>query len=264
MEPASLNFIDYLRSGMAGLVFFILLLIATPIILFLLIVSLGKLTNFVIEKVAPWLAKPVLAVLGIKFKVKLHGPPLKQPVVYIINHSSTLDLLTILALGLPRVRFVAKWELQYNPIFFLLGRLTGQVFIKRQKSEEAVEILQKAYKKLKENRISVLLAPEGSRKHKGIIGPFKKGPFRMAMDLAYPIVPIYFEGNRMLSSGGSLVSQPGHVTAHIYPPVDTSDWTLDSLDQHIREIRHRYLDWAGVKHDPIETEIKNRQRQKEQ
>lgn len=263
MNSDALTFIDYLRSAVARLLFFILLLIATPIVLFLLIISLGKLTNFVIEKVAPWLAKPVLAALGIKFKVKQHGPPSKQPVVYIINHSSTLDLLTILALGLPRVRFVAKWELQYNPIFFLLGRLTGQVFIKRQKSGKAVETLQKAYKRLKEKRISVLLAPEGSRKHKGIIGPFKKGPFRMAMDLSYPIVPIYFEGNRTISSGRSLVGKPGHATAHIYRPVDTSDWTLDSLDQHIRAIRHRYLEWAGVKHDPIDTEIKNKQTKNE-
>lgn len=264
MYKESLTFIDYLRSGIAGLFFFILLLIATPIILFLLIISMGKLTNFIIEKVAPWLARPVLATGGIKFRVKQHGPPVQQPVVYIINHSSTLDLFTILAMGLPRVRFVAKWELQYNPIFFLLGRLTGQVFIKRQKSEKAVETLQKAYRKLKENRISVLLAPEGSRKHKGIIGPFKKGPFRMAMDLEYPIVPIYFEGNRTLSSGGSLAGKPGHATAHIYPPVDTSGWTLDTLDDHIREMRHRYLHWAGVKHDPIDTEIKNKQHKKEE
>ncbi len=261
MKQESPAFFDYLRSAAAVLVFFFVLLLATPIILVLLLISGGKLTNFIIEHIAPAIAKPVLSTLGIKFQVKHHGQPVQQPVVYIINHSSTIDLLTILALGLPRVRFVAKWELQYNPIFFLLGRLTGQVFIKRQKSEKAVQTLQKAYKRLKNNEISVLLAPEGSRKHPGIIGPFKKGPFRMAMDLGYPIVPIYFDGNRRLSAGGSLVGKPGDITAHIYAPVDTSNWSLDTLEQHIRDVRQRYLQWAGVEDDPIEAEIKEKQMQ---
>jgi 1-acyl-sn-glycerol-3-phosphate acyltransferase len=249
--------IYYLRSGWAILVFFISFIFATPIILVLLILSFGTCTNFIIETVAPLMMKPVLAAAGVRLTIKQHGPCIEQPVVYIINHGSTVDLITILALGLSRVRFVGKWELQYNPIFFLLGRLTGQVFIKRQKSERAVETLKKSYTRIQEKRLSVLMAPEGSRKHKGIIGPFKKGPFRMAIDLDYPIVPVYFEGNRALSSGGSMVFKSGHVTAHIYPPVDTSNWTLETIEQHIRDIRSCYLNWAGVKDEPVETEIKN-------
>ena len=257
MDNESPSVTAYIRSIAAIIVFFIIFLIATPIVLVMLILSLGRLTNFIIRRIAPLMMKPVFATAGVRFSIKQHGPPVREPVMYIINHSSTIDMITILALGLPRVRFVAKWDLQYNPIFFLLGRLTGQVFIKRKQSEKAVETLQKAYNRLQENRLSVLMAPEGSRKHEGIIGPFKKGPFRMAMDLGYPIVPIYFEGNRSLSSGSSLVFKPGHVKAHIYPPVDVSDWTVESLNEHIRDVRHRYLDWAGVKHDPIDTEIKN-------
>lgn len=249
---------DYVRSIFAGLVFFMCLFIATPIILFLLIISLGKLTNFIIEHIAPLIVKPALAAGQVHLSVKQHGPPVDEPVLYVINHSSTLDLITILGLGLPRVRFVAKWELQYNPVFFLLGRLTGQVFIKRQKSEQAVKTLQKAYNRIQKNKLSVLMAPEGSRKHAGIIGPFKKGPFRMAMALGFPIVPIYFEGSRALSSGDSLLFKPGHITAHLYPPVDTSAWTLNTLNDHIRQIRHQYLGWAGVKHDPLKREIKNK------
>lgn len=249
---------DYVRSIAGITVFFIIFLIATPAVLLLLIISFGRLTNFIIETVAPLMMKPVFAVGRIRVAVKQHGPPADEPVVYVINHSSTIDLITILALGLPGVRFVAKWELQYNPIFFLLGRLTGQVFIKRQKSDRAVETLQKAYNRIQKNRLSVLMAPEGSRKHKSIIGSFKKGPFRMAMALGYPIVPIFFEGNRTLSSGGSLLFKPGYATAHIYPPVDTSEWTLDTLDEQIRGMRHRYLNWAGVQHDPVDVEIKDK------
>jgi 1-acyl-sn-glycerol-3-phosphate acyltransferase len=242
---------EYLRSILSILLFFILLIVFTPIILILLILSFGKLTNFVVEKIAPAVAIPVLKVAGINFKVKKHTDPIPAPAVYIINHSSTLDILTILALGLPRVRFVAKWQLQYNPIFFILGRLTGQVFIRREKSDKAVETLKKNVDRIRINNLSVMLAPEGSRKHAGIIGPFKKGPFRMAMDLQYPIVPIYFEGNRELSTEDFLITKSGTCTAHIHPPIDTSGWELENIDDHINDVRNLYLQWAGLKHDNV-------------
>lgn len=236
-------------------VFFILLLIITPIVLLLLLVSLGKLTNFIVEKIAPLLAYPVFAVLGIDFSIKQHVDSLPVPAVYISNHSSTLDLFTILALGLPRARFIAKWELQYNPLFFILGRLTGQVFIKRQNSKEAVATLQKSYERVKRKNLSIFAAPEGSRKHEGIIGPFKKGPFRTAMDLGYPIVPIYFEGNQRLSQGGSLVTRKGESTAHIHPPISTHDWSLENLDEKIEDVRSRYLQWAADDFDMSQQEV---------
>jgi len=234
------------RSMLGIAVFFVVLLLFTPVILLLLILSFGRLSSFVVEKIAPIITKPVFPITGLRFTVNKHVDPIPYPAVYIINHSSTLDMLTILALGLPRVRFVAKWQFQYNPIFFILGHLTGQVFIRREKSDKAVATLQKNVKRIRRKELSVMLAPEGSRKHPGIIGPFKKGPFRMAMELGYPIVPIYFEGNRELSEGGSMITRPGDLTAHIHPPIDISGWTVENLDEHIAEVRERYLDWAGV------------------
>lgn len=251
MVTTEFGFWEYLRSSIAIIVFFIIFLIATPVIFLLLLISFGKATNFIIESIAPLMVRPVMWVSGIQFDVELHTDQITSPAVFIINHSSTLDILTILALGLPKVRFVAKWEFQYNPIFLLLGRLTGQIFIKREKSDEAIATLQKTYKRVKRRQLSVLMAPEGSRKHPGIIGPFKKGPFRMAMDLGYPIVPIYFEGNRELSKGGTLITKSGHLKAHIHKSINTSTWTLENLEGHIREVRQKYISWAGIKEDDV-------------
>lgn len=245
------SFIEYLRSTLSILLFFVLLLIFTPVILVMLILSFGRLTNFVIERIAPAIAISVLRVAGINFRIEKHVNPIPAPAVYIVNHSSTLDILTILALGLPKARFVAKWQLQYNPIFFILGHLTGQVFIRREHSEKAVKTLKKNADRIRKNSLSIMLAPEGSRKHRGVIGPFKKGPFRMAMDLNYPIVPIYFEGNRDLSAEDFLITKSGTCTAHIHPAIDTSDWTMENLDIHIYDVRNLYLDWAGVQKDEI-------------
>ncbi|MDZ7773001.1 MAG: lysophospholipid acyltransferase family protein [Balneolaceae bacterium] len=249
MSRPDLQPLEYLRSLLGILTFLAVFLLALPVIMTLVLLTLGKATNFVIRTIGPLMMKPVFAVTGITFRINRHAPPPQEPVVYIVNHSSTVDLLTLIALGLPRVRFVAKWELQYNPIFLVVGRLTGQVFIRRGDSDQAVATLQKAYRRVHRDRLSLLMAPEGSRKHPGVIGPFKKGPFRTAMDLGYSIVPIYFEGNRELSVGGSLLVRSGEAVAHFYPPIDTGDWTLDNYEHKIHEVRRKYLLWAGVEED---------------
>jgi 1-acyl-sn-glycerol-3-phosphate acyltransferase len=157
-----------------------------------------------------------------------------------------VDVLAVLALGLPRARFVVKWEMQYNPVFLILGRLTGQLFVRRQRSEKAVKTLRRAYARIRRNRLSLVMAPEGTRKHPGRIGPFKKGPFRTAMDLGYPIVPIWFEGNRELAARNSLQARAGRCVAHVHAPIDTSSWTLDELDDHVEAVRAMYLEWEGL------------------
>lgn len=238
--------IEYIRSILAILVFFLMFALCTPVIALLLLFTFGKATNFIIENFGPLIAYPVLWTLGIKFNVIQHGEPIAPPVIYTINHSSTLDLVTMIALGLPHIRFVAKWELQYNPLFFIVGRLTGQVFIQRQKTEKAVRKIRNTYERLKRDKLSIMVAPEGSRKHPGIIGPFKKGAFHMAIDLGFPIVPIYFDGNQELSLGSSLLSKSGTINAHIHPPIDTSNWQKETIDEHITEVRSKYLKWAGI------------------
>src|SRR5690554_4304956 len=95
----SLTFSEYLRSILAILVFFFMFTISIPFILLILIFSFGKATNFVIEHFGPIIAYPVLWTLGIKFNVIQHGSKTPPPVIYTINHSSTLDILTMIALG---------------------------------------------------------------------------------------------------------------------------------------------------------------------
>lgn len=242
----SLTPVEYFRSVLGILVFFLMFALCTPIIFITLVLTFGKATNFLVENIGPIIAYPVLWTLGIQFNIIQHGEPVEPPVIYTINHSSTLDLVTMIALGLPHIRFVAKWELQYNPLFFIVGRLTGQVFIQRKNSEKAIRKIQNTYARLRHNKLSMMVAPEGSRKHPGVIGPFKKGAFYMAIDLGFPIVPIYFDGNQKLSLGGSLLTKGGIINAHIHPPIDTTNWQQDSIDQHVEELREKYLDWANV------------------
>ncbi|MDQ7066109.1 MAG: lysophospholipid acyltransferase family protein [candidate division KSB1 bacterium] len=235
----------YLRLFINVTATFTLLILSTFIVSGMILGTLGLARNWVIQNYGRFLGRTVLRIAGIHMNIVQIGESFDGPAVYISNHSSTIDLFIILGLGLPRVRFVAKYELQYNPFFFIMGRITDQIFIKRQDSEKAVTILRRAYEKIHRHKLSLYVAPEGTRKHPGTIGPFKKGAFRMAIDLGYPIVPMYFSGTRELCPVDSLLVRPGEVTVYIHPPIDTSHWRLETLDEHIEDVRNMYLKWAG-------------------
>jgi 1-acyl-sn-glycerol-3-phosphate acyltransferase len=205
------------------------------------LVTLGQAQNFITRLFSRSIGRLVLFFAGVK--VNFVGAPIDRPAIYISNHSSTLDIFLIIVMGLPKVRYVAKHELLYNPLFGVMGWLTGQIFIKRQDSAKAVATLNRAYEKIRRRGLSLYVAPEGTRQETGKIGPFKKGAFRMALDLRYPIVPIHFAGARQLCPGKTLRVKPGTVTIRFYPTIDTSAWTLEKLDEYIAEIRQNYINW---------------------
>jgi 1-acyl-sn-glycerol-3-phosphate acyltransferase len=242
----NLTAFEYLRSIITMIVFMIILLIASILITLIVLLTLGKATNWIVKTFPKYMGLPVFYLLGIDYELHDLREDKSKPVIFIFNHCSTLDIPAFLALALQRFRVVVKWELQYIPFFFIIGRLTGQVFIKRSNKEHAISTLKKTYDRLRNDNLSLVIAPEGSRKHKGRIGPFKKGAFRMAIDLGYPIVPVFFDGNDRLSKGGSLMAKQGKIIATIHPHIDTSTWELDTIDDHIEEVRTKYLEWAGI------------------
>lgn len=217
------------------------LAVGTILLVVCSILTFGQAKNFITRLFSRMLGHLVLFFAGVK--VNFVGSAIGPPAVYISNHSSTLDIFLILAMGLPKVRYIAKYELLYNPFFGVMGWLTGQIFIKRQDSEKAVATLNRAYEKIRRQKLSLYVAPEGTRIVSGKIGAFKKGAFRMAMDLRYPIVPIHFAGARQLCPGKTLRVKPGEVTIRFYPAIDTSAWTRENMHEQVAKIRQDYIRW---------------------
>jgi putative phosphoserine phosphatase/1-acylglycerol-3-phosphate O-acyltransferase len=87
-----------------------------------------------------------------------------------------------------------------------------------------------------------LMAPEGTRLDTTEVGPFKKGPFRLAMAAGIPIVPIVIRNAEIVAARNSSTINPGTVDVAVFPPIPVDDWTLDTLPDHIAEVRRLYLD----------------------
>ena len=74
------------------------------------------------------------------------------------------------------------------------------------------------------------------------VGPFKKGPFRIAMAVGIPIVPIVIRNAELVAARNSTVINPGTVDVAVFPPISVQDWTVETLPEHIAEVRQLYLD----------------------
>jgi putative phosphoserine phosphatase/1-acylglycerol-3-phosphate O-acyltransferase len=90
--------------------------------------------------------------------------------------------------------------------------------------------------------LSILIAPEGTRLDTTEVGPFKKGPFRIAMSAGIPIVPIVIRNAEVIAARDSSTFNAGTVDVVVYPPIPVDDWTHDNLSDRIAEVRQLYLD----------------------
>ncbi|OOK80023.1 acyltransferase family protein [Mycobacterium kansasii] len=165
----------------------------------------------------------------------------KRPAVFIFNHRNQVDPVIAGALVRDNWVGVGKKELQNDPIMGTLGKLLDGVFIDRDDSAAAVETLHTVEDRAR-NGLSIVIAPEGTRLDTTEVGPFKKGPFRIAMAAGIPIVPIVIRNAEIVASRNSTTINPGTVDVAVFPPIPVDDWSLDALPDRIAEVRQLYLD----------------------
>lgn len=165
----------------------------------------------------------------------------QRPAVFIFNHRNQADPIITAALVRDNWIGVGKKELASDPIMGTLGKLLDAVFIDRDDPTAAVETLHEVEERAKRG-LSIVIAPEGTRLDTTTVGPFKKGPFRIAMAAGIPIVPIVIRNAELVAARNSSTMNPGTVDVAVFPPISVSEWTLDTLPDRIAEVRQLYLD----------------------
>ncbi|ETW21959.1 HAD-IB family hydrolase/lysophospholipid acyltransferase family protein [Mycobacterium gastri] len=165
----------------------------------------------------------------------------QRPAVFIFNHRNQVDPVIAGALVRDNWVGVGKKELQNDPIMGTLGKLLDGVFVDRDDSAAAVETLHTVEDRARKG-LSIVIAPEGTRLDTTEVGPFKKGPFRIAMAVGIPIVPIVIRNAEIVASRNSTTINPGTVDVAVFPPIPVDGWSLDTLPDRIAEVRQLYLD----------------------
>jgi 1-acyl-sn-glycerol-3-phosphate acyltransferase len=211
-----------------------------------MILIVGVLTAFQARRLyaqcATVLGRGVLRLYGVTLRV--HGAPPwpTTQTVYVSNHTSTLDLFILVALGLPNTRFFLSSFLRRILPLGVISSMMGTFFtVPQSRPAERVRIFQRAEQELHRTGESVYLSPEGGRVTTGEIGHFNKGAFHLAMNLRAPIVPFFIRIPKTVDPRRGLDARPGTVDVYVLPSIETGGWHLDDLVANKERVRDIFV-----------------------
>ena len=212
----------------------------------LLLLPIGIVTIFrarrLYSRVARVLARGILRLHGVRVRVRGYrsrsGSFPGTQTVYISNHTSTLDLFILVALGLPNCRFFLSGFLRRWIPLGIIASMMGTFFtVPQTRPEERRRIFRRAGEVLRRTGESVYLSPEGGRITTGDIGHFNKGAFHLATVLRAPIVPLYFHIPREIDPGLGYAAGRGTVDVYVLPAIHTNDWKEIDVVENKERVR---------------------------
>lgn len=190
------------------------------------------------------------ALAGIKIKIRGESHLWAQrPAVFLFNHQSAFDVIIIAKLLRRDFTAIAKQEIANNPLVGPVFRVADTVFVDRKNHERAIEALKPVVRTIHDG-LSIAIAPEGTRSAGDRLGPFKKGPFHIAMQAGVPVVPIVIHNATDVLPKGGFFIRPTTVYVDVLPPVATDQWAGETVDRHVSEVRDMFLGSLGQKMAP--------------
>jgi 1-acyl-sn-glycerol-3-phosphate acyltransferase len=157
---------------------------------------------------------------------------------YIIlpNHQSVFDIFLVYGwLGID-IKWVMKKELRKIPGLGFGSAKVGHIFLDRSNKRAAVESLAIAKKKLVDGT-SVVIFPEGTRSNNGKLLPFKRGAFKLAVDLGLPILPVTVINTKKILPNKTVNILPGKVRMVIHAPIALSDYNENNMNDLIVKVK---------------------------
>ena len=118
----------------------------------------------------------------------------RRPYVVVANHESFVDILLISHLPF-EMKWLSKTTFFRFPLVGWMMRLAGDIPLRRGDRESVTEALRTCRTRL-DQRVSVMIFPEGTRSRSGELGPFKDGAFTLAVEAQVPILPLVVHGAR--------------------------------------------------------------------
>jgi 1-acyl-sn-glycerol-3-phosphate acyltransferase len=202
------------------------------------------------ERILAPMGHLALKLWGIRLRVHQPLPFPAGHAVYIANHTSTLDMFVLIALGMPNTRFFLSGYLRKFVPFAIIGYLTGIFWTMPQNfPERRRRLFAGAAERLRGSGESVFLSPEGARITTGQIGHFNKGAFHLATDLRAPIVPMFILIPAAIDPGMGLHARPGQIDVHVGAPISTTDWRVDDLAENTATVRALFVHWNTALRD---------------
>lgn len=184
----------------------------------------------------------VMKLSGCKLEIEgLEHARSGRPAVFIGNHTSIYDAFTSIWLSPLGTVGVAKKQIIYYPFYGMAWLLAGHLTVDRGNSEKARASMRKMGDFVRDQNLSIFLWPEGTRARDGRLLPFKKGAIHLALQTGLPIVPMVTTGAHQAWLKGTLTLRKVPIKIRFLPPIDTSTWTRERLDEHLEDVYQTVL-----------------------
>jgi 1-acyl-sn-glycerol-3-phosphate acyltransferase len=149
--------------------------------------------------------------------------------VFMVNHQSNIDIpVLVQSLTQFQLRWIAKKELLWVPLFGWAMWATKHIIVNRSDPTDAVKSLERAKRRIAAG-ISVVVFPEGTRSRNGKLLPFKKGGFLLALKTGKNIVPVTINGSGQLLPSGDWRLRSGNVEVIVEKPITTETYRAGSI-----------------------------------
>jgi len=160
--------------------------------------------------------------------------PVDWSKTYIVcpNHTSNLDITAMCILVNTNCSFMGKQELEDELVTSLFFR-SVDIPVNRDSKMSSFRAFKNASEKL-QGGITMIVFPEGgiANDYPPRLQEFKNGPFRLAIEMKVPILPVTSSNIWKLfwDNGTKHGSKPGISAYFVHKPIDTTNLTLDDTD----------------------------------
>ncbi len=170
-----------------------------------------------------------LTPMRVEVRGREHVDP-QQSYVIVSNHQSHYDVFVLYGWLDVDFKWVMKQELRRVPGLGIACARLGHIYINRFNHEEAMRAIEEAKRRIVDGT-SVLFFPEGTRSREEGMRQFKKGAFRMAIDLGLPILPVTISGTRDVMPPDTLDIRPGRAVMTLHPPIPVDPSAPGEVDR---------------------------------
>lgn len=180
-----------------------------------------------------WLSSDWLLAL-LRVRVRMTGLKLpKEPFILVSNHRSNFDPIVVLQKSHRRNLIYISKESNFK--FPLVGSYlhgAGYYAIDRENALRALRTLKSAAERMKKEKLSVGIFPEGTRSKTGELLEFKTGAFYLAKKADAPVVVMTTEGTEIISQNFPWRGAKVHLhVAEIISREEVATMTIEALAQ---------------------------------
>lgn len=164
----------------------------------------------------------------------IHIPDQTKPIIIVSNHQNMYDVaLLITAFSKTTPHFIAKKQLsKWIPSVSLILRTRNGVLIDRSAGRDAVQTISEIASKMGDEKLCVVIFPEGTRAKDGVLKAFKQSGLKALLNgnPAADVIPVSFSQNWKFGNPKAIPS-PFCVTSKmtIHPAINRSSTIIEQV-----------------------------------